>query len=383
MPSTTTRKGINLALPAIPQSKELAPKQAVALERKVAASVAKVENLDEAVEWLSQADALAAYLSHHDAQGPMLGAMRRIEARIGELIAAEKGGRGKVLSREKVSIDKSQLTQFRKLAQAVKEGVLIYEDDGDETPWRTSRRTLLASVKDKVRGSKRKQRETKLRAETKAKEEAAQAEIEAADVPPYELHVGDLDAWLPTMRPDSIITDPPYVGDSIPLYEKLRDFAIDTLPEGGPLVVMTWQAILPEVIEALRCPELSYRWTICWRYANTENTVDHPRRVFDCWKPILVYHWGGMPDDAPMIRDEIANAVTDKSVHEWGQSVEGFERLVLSFSQPGDVVCDPFLGGGTTAIAALANTRRFAGCDIDPAAIEITERRLQIEREAL
>lgn len=155
-----------------------------------------------------------------------------------------------------------------------------------------------------------------------------------------------------------------------------RDFAVDVLPEGAPLVVMTWQAILPDVIDALRHSELAYRWTICWRYANTENTVDYARRVFDCWKPVLVYHKGSVPKDARMFRDEIANAEPDKGSHEWGQSLDGFERLVTSFSEPGQIVCDPFLGGGTTAIAALSQARRFVGCDIDEIAVETTRERL-------
>lgn len=80
--------------------------------------------------------------------------------------------------------------------------------------------------------------------------------------------------------------------------------------------------------------------------------------------------------NTPIARDEIANKETDKGFHEWGQSVDGFERLVKTFSQPGDVVCDPFLGGGTTAIAALAQARRFVGCDVDERAIETSAGRL-------
>ena len=43
---------------------------------------------------------------------------------------------------------------------------------------------------------------------------------------------------------------------------------------------------------------------------------------------------------------------------------------------PGDVVYDPFLGGGSTAEAALLLDRRFVGADIDPDAVEVTVKRL-------
>jgi DNA modification methylase len=46
-------------------------------------------------------------------------------------------------------------------------------------------------------------------------------------------------------------------------------------------------------------------------------------------------------------------------------------------SNPGDLVIDPFLGGGTTAIAALRTQRRFLGIDIDESMIETTRRRIQ------
>lgn len=38
--------------------------------------------------------------------------------------------------------------------------------------------------------------------------------------------------------------------------------------------------------------------------------------------------------------------------------------IVLCFSPPGGIVCDPFLGGGTTMIAALEAGRRFIGGDL-------------------
>lgn len=234
------------------------------------------------------------------------------------------------------------------------------------------------SMNDILKRAKRRQREADLGGRREKKEALAREQIANADHPVCHLAVSDVRLWAPG-HVDAIITDPPYVGDSIPLYEALRDFAVEVLQEGSPLVVMTWQAILPDVIDALRHEELVYRWCICWRYANTENTVDYKRRVFDCWKPVLVYHKGTVPKDARMFRDEIANQDPDKDFHEWGQSVDGFERLVTSFTEPGEIVCDPFLGGGTTAIAALAQARRFAGCDIDTKAVETTRKRLEDE----
>ena len=47
------------------------------------------------------------------------------------------------------------------------------------------------------------------------------------------------------------------------------------------------------------------------------------------------------------------------------------ERLILQYSNPGDIVYDPFCGSGTTLIMATANGRQAVGCDTDPYAYEV------------
>lgn len=47
------------------------------------------------------------------------------------------------------------------------------------------------------------------------------------------------------------------------------------------------------------------------------------------------------------------------------------------FTQEGDMVLDPFLGSGTTAVACVQSDRRYLGIEIDPKYIEITCERLQ------
>ena len=53
-----------------------------------------------------------------------------------------------------------------------------------------------------------------------------------------------------------------------------------------------------------------------------------------------------------------------------------FAALVQKHSNPGDLVVDPFLGAGTTAMAAINNGRAFAGCDIDERYVEVSRARL-------
>jgi DNA modification methylase len=54
-------------------------------------------------------------------------------------------------------------------------------------------------------------------------------------------------------------------------------------------------------------------------------------------------------------------------------------RLVQAFSDPGEHVVDPFVGGGTTAIACWQTGRQFTGGDLNPHAIRFTAARLLSE----
>jgi site-specific DNA-methyltransferase (adenine-specific) len=53
---------------------------------------------------------------------------------------------------------------------------------------------------------------------------------------------------------------------------------------------------------------------------------------------------------------------------------------ILSWSNAGDTVLDPFLGSGTTGKMALLEGRNFIGCDISPEYVSIAEKRLEEAR---
>lgn len=52
------------------------------------------------------------------------------------------------------------------------------------------------------------------------------------------------------------------------------------------------------------------------------------------------------------------------------------EPCILLGSGPGSLVLDPFLGSGTTGLVALQTARRFVGIELNPAYVDIAERRL-------
>jgi site-specific DNA-methyltransferase (adenine-specific) len=59
------------------------------------------------------------------------------------------------------------------------------------------------------------------------------------------------------------------------------------------------------------------------------------------------------------------------------------KRLIELFTFKGDLVLDPFVGSGTTAVAAIQTERNFIGYDINPDYIEIAQKRIAATQAAL
>ena len=59
--------------------------------------------------------------------------------------------------------------------------------------------------------------------------------------------------------------------------------------------------------------------------------------------------------------------------------VELPQRLIELYTYRGDLVLDPFLGSGSTAVAAVRTGRRYCGYDTDPAYVELARRRVAAE----
>ena len=66
----------------------------------------------------------------------------------------------------------------------------------------------------------------------------------------------------------------------------------------------------------------------------------------------------------------------NKSEHPAAFPVELAEKVILYYSYENDVVLDPFIGSGTTAIAARRNNRKYIGFDIHEEYTEMARERL-------
>jgi hypothetical protein len=151
------------------------------------------------------------------------------------------------------------------------------------------------------------------------------------------------------IEPDVVLTDPPYGVKYLDTLTELAGAAKDV-----PVVaVMVGQSFLPEVIQRL-CKDLTYRWTIAYLTPGGQLVQAWKTKVNSFWKPVVIFgrtpHWFG-----DVAKSDVNDG--DKDHHPWGQSVSGMSDLVKRLTEPGQLVCHPFIGGGTTAVACLANAR--------------------------
>jgi SAM-dependent methyltransferase len=178
---------------------------------------------------------------------------------------------------------------------------------------------------------------------------------------------------LPDNSVDLIFTDPPYLTEYLWTYEALAKEAARVLKPGGFCLAMAGGYHLDKVMVGMS-KHLSYFWKFELFMSNV-STVIWPRRVIARSKPILAYVKGdGLPQCN--VLGAMVGGGNDKRFHRWGQDVESARYYIDCFSKPGEVVLDPFVGGGTTLIAAELIGRKAIGFDIDPEAIATCKRRI-------
>lgn len=123
------------------------------------------------------------------------------------------------------------------------------------------------------------------------------------------------------------------------------------IAEAGEAVGRYVFAPLP-FVEIGKCPRMNgdgpASWT-CWV------VVMRPRRI-------EFMKWGSLPGSYVFRK----GSIEQKKLVVGGKPIRFIEALVRDYSAAGAKVCDPFSGGGTTAIACESLGRRFVGSEIDP-----------------
>ena len=218
-----------------------------------------------------------------------------------------------------------------------------------------------------------------MKIERAAKTKAARGELaQTANSMPrdkrWHLSIADIQTHTTSKKFDYIITDPPYVKEYLHLYEVLAKRALDWLEPDGLLVVMCGQSYLDQIY-ALMAKHLSYYWTGCYLTPG-QPTPLRARQVNTTWKPLLMFTKPDGNYKGKIFGDVFKSDSNDKRLHEWGQSESGMSAIVSAICLPGTTILDPFLGAGTTGVAAIRHGCLFTGFDVDAECVKLSHARI-------
>lgn len=238
--------------------------------------------------------------------------------------------------------------------------------------------------------------------------------------PNGKIWVGESVEWLASIDDksvDLIFADPPYnikkaEWDTFESQQAYVNWAVRwieqcsrILKDDGTLYICGFSEILAD----LKLPALKYfqgcRWLV-WHYKNKANLgsdwgrshesilhfrksknfkfniddvripygqhtlkyPDHPQAVTSQYGNGKKQMWTPNPKGAKP-RDVIeipttCNGMHEKTAHPTQKPEELLRKIILASSSEGDLVIDPFLGSGTTAVVAEQLNRRWMGCDL-------------------
>lgn len=209
----------------------------------------------------------------------------------------------------------------------------------------------------------------------------------------------DLMSTMGERSVDLIVTDPPYLFDSLTgggISQKREYFQTLKPLDNG----MSGKQ-LDECLRILKRPNL-YLWgnwkqivayldyfkdmqvftnLLCWHKSNPAPLCsnkflnDTEYCLYVRGKGVKLY--GGYHEHNTYWISQYNKEDKEKYQHPTIKPLPIIQQMIENSSLPGDIVFDPFLGSGTTAVACKLTGRNFIGCEIDEKYIPIIHKRLQ------
>jgi site-specific DNA-methyltransferase (adenine-specific) len=190
---------------------------------------------------------------------------------------------------------------------------------------------------------------------------------------------GDALDVLPSITADVTLTDPPYNTGM-----DYGDGYNDTRPDYAEWC-RSWFALCPQPLVmtpgmvnlALWLAQERPRWVCAWVKPNQSSAS--ALNGWNAWEPVLVYgkHRKPVGQDYWLVP---VSQQREAEGHPCPKSVLFWRRLVSDFSLPTDVIADPFMGSGTTLVAAKALGRKAIGIERSERFCEMAVERLRQEQ---
>lgn len=185
------------------------------------------------------------------------------------------------------------------------------------------------------------------------------------------IQVSDIHALdLPRASVDMIFTDPPYHDEYLDLYGALAELAAHVLKPGAYLMTYCGKMFLPTIINTLEANGLEYVWTAAVFQPFSKSKISK-HNLFENWRPILLFKKPGDSKVREWVQD-VVRGTRDKDFHDWQQDEDAPRQYIPAYTFEGDIVLDPFVGGGTTVAVCKELKRHFLGFDQDPDAVKMS-----------
>ena len=154
--------------------------------------------------------------------------------------------------------------------------------------------------------------------------------------------------------------------------------------DGASMIVFMSIIKVETIIQLAMKHGFYYKTTGIWHKLNPmpRNMNLHFINSTEAWI-YFVYkkHTGTFNNGGKAVHDFFETAVTPSGEKKYGKHptqkpIALLEHFVTLLSNEGDVVFDPFMGSGSSGVAAIANNRKFIGAELNSEYCDITERRL-------
>lgn len=198
---------------------------------------------------------------------------------------------------------------------------------------------------------------------------------------------------FPDKSIDVLLADPPYNAKNIGPEQKVYSLGVMQLPaKDYARFCKSWfreanrvckrLVFTPGIANVCNYPQPS--WIACW---HKPAAVSFNRfGGFNAWEPIMLY--GKIPKGNRLPQDYLLCNTLNFSKgpekdHPCPKPLKLIARLVEIFSLPGDIILDPFMGSGTTCVAAAELERHYIGIELNPDYIKLAEKRLEAIQQRL
>lgn len=152
--------------------------------------------------------------------------------------------------------------------------------------------------------------------------------------------------------------------------------AFEWLRPDGLLASFIGQHLLVRMAKAIEEGGLHLQWIFNGVFTSPGNAAE-VNGVISRWRPVVVF--SKCPQH--IFRKCLDTFDVGPPEKEWShlqQTVQGARWLLEHLSEPGDLIVDPCMGTGTTAVSVLTagdGPRRFLGCDRDEQMVQIARHR--------